>query len=115
MYAEDCKRIAELLPALSDGDLSPEEAAFVETHLETCTACRTEEEAQRRISQVLREEPLADVSLPTGAQAAAWIAQRERDARPWWLHLRLAWASLAAAAVVTAAVFFVAPNSMVRV
>jgi anti-sigma factor RsiW len=106
--------MAELLPRLPDDDLSAQERALVQAHLEGCETCRAQAEAQQRISLILREEPAPDTGLPTGAQAAAWIMQRERQARPWWLHLRLAWASLGAAVVIAAAVFFVAPGSVFR-
>jgi anti-sigma factor RsiW len=102
----ECERIRDLLPGLADGDLDAEDAALVSGHVAVCPACARESEAMRSISLALRQEPCPDIALPTGAQAAAWILDRERGARPWWASFRFVWAPVAAVGAIAGLVFY---------
>jgi anti-sigma factor RsiW len=96
-----CQEYEELLTLHATGALEPDEDLRVRTHLESCAACRSEEESTARV--------LADVALPAPAPAMreqmdalprralrAW--QREQVRRAF--RARTVGALLAAAAVV---------------
>src|SRR5438445_8558655 len=74
----DCQQLAHLLTALPDHDLSPSEAARVQAHLAVCPSCREEARAFFRLGELLRQAPVPEAHLPTGAQAAAWIWEADR-------------------------------------
>jgi hypothetical protein len=75
----ECRKVLPLLPALPDGDLKPSDAARVQAHLAVCSACREEAQAFLGLGERLRQAPVPEAALPTGAQAVAWIL--EADAR----------------------------------
>jgi hypothetical protein len=75
----ECRKVLPLLPALPDGDLKPSDAARVQAHLAVCSACREEAQAFLSLGERLRQTPVPEADLPTGAQAVAWIL--EADAR----------------------------------
>lgn len=102
---EECRRVAPLLPGLPDSDFPAEDRARVEAHLETCPLCREEAEAFQGLARLVKQEPVSELSLPTGAQAAAWIRERERSSRPWWAQPRL-WLGGAVATGLAAALVF---------
>jgi predicted anti-sigma-YlaC factor YlaD len=107
----ECHRIAHLLPALPDGDLDPAEAAEVQAHLEACPECRADAEAMLRVSELLRQDPVANIVLPDGADAAAWILEQDAARpHPWWRWPGIRWApGLAVATAALAAVLLGGP------
>jgi Putative zinc-finger/FecR protein len=66
---------------LPDGELSPTDAALVQAHLAACDACRCEADAFLGLGEVLRAEAAPETDLPTGAEAVAWILDREQSER----------------------------------
>ncbi len=50
----NCKEICELLTAYIDGEVTPEEKAYIETHLPGCPQCRAELEALTAMRENLR-------------------------------------------------------------
>jgi anti-sigma factor RsiW len=76
----DCRKVAPLLPALPDGELSPSEAAQVQAHLAICPACRDEAQAFLGLGELLRQAPVPEAHLPAGDQAMAWILSEDARA-----------------------------------
>jgi anti-sigma factor RsiW len=74
----ECRRVARRLPALPDGEIGPTEAAAIQAHLAACPACAQEARKMMRLGDRLREHPVPDPGLPTGADAVAWMLQREK-------------------------------------
>lgn len=113
MKAEGCREWRTLLGAYAIGDLSPEERAGLEAHLDGCPECRTEAAA---LSDVARLLPLADparIGQPApqppaelGRRVAAAIGGERRVAqrRRWRLGLALGGAAAAVAAVLAIAI-----------
>lgn len=104
----------DLLSALLDGELTPEEATAVRTHVESCDACAEELEAVRDARRMLRELPAVDPPatfvddlLAAGAadDGVVTLASRRRRNRLPLL------AGVAAAAAAAVAVVVVAPWS----
>lgn len=65
------------LVAWLDGELSPEEAAVVAGHIESCAVCRSQTDAIRRASQALRiycESALAEKSRPNVSRVIPLLA-----------------------------------------
>ncbi|MGH7123227.1 MAG: anti-sigma factor family protein, partial [Stellaceae bacterium] len=54
MSAMDTPHIGNLVSPYIDGELAAEKAAEVERHLETCEACQTLVESERRVSAAVR-------------------------------------------------------------
>jgi hypothetical protein len=73
----ECRQVRELLPALPDGDLPPADAARVQAHLSACDSCRREAAEFLGLGELLRAEAAPEADLPAGAQAVAWILDRE--------------------------------------
>jgi hypothetical protein len=109
MKTEGCRDWRHLLGAYALGDLTAEERAGVEAHLEGCPECRTEAEALDSVARLL---PLADpdrFSRPApqpspdlGKQIAATIGREQRVVRRrrrWRFGFALSGAAAAAAAV----------------
>jgi len=92
------------LDAYLDGELSPDAAAAVESHLEGCPACRAAAQAASEIDGILGGERHP---LPAGfaARVAAEARGRRTPVAPlWWLALPASWrAGLAAVLVLAAA------------
>ena len=114
MKADGCREWRLLLGAHALGDLSPEERAGLEAHLEGCPECRVEAAA---LSDVARLLPLADParfgrpapqpSPELGQRVAASIGSEQRATRRrrrWRLGLALGTGAAAAAAVLAIAI-----------
>ena len=80
-----------------DGELPPEQAAEVAAHVEACTACRAQAEAERSLRARLRTLPVPE--LPAGLEA------RVRRARRRSLPERVLGYALPVAAVLAAGVW----------
>ena len=91
----------ELLAGYVDGTLIESERAVVNTHLETCEACREEVELSTRVVTVLAELP--DEPVPLGLTSPVIAELDRRTAHPAWWRSKLQWAAgLAAAAAAIA-------------
>jgi hypothetical protein len=113
MKADDCRKWRLLLGAYALGDLSPDERAGLEAHLDGCPQCRAEAAA---LSDVARLLPLADParfgrpapqpSSELGRRVAAAIGSEQRVTRRrrWRFGLALGGAAAAAAAVLAIAI-----------
>jgi anti-sigma factor RsiW len=75
--ADECGRIAALLPALPDGDLDAEAAARVKAHLEGCRTCAVEARAYLGMGGLLRVEPCPRALLPSGSEVVTRILEKE--------------------------------------
>jgi predicted anti-sigma-YlaC factor YlaD len=82
--------VGELLSALLDDELTPEEAARAEEHLAACAQCRDERDQLAQARQAVRDLPGLDLPPPLWVQL---MRSRRRPARP------VAWVGAAAAAV----------------
>jgi len=108
--AAECRRLAPWIPDLGSGDLEPEQAAAVRTHLEGCAHCRGEAEAMLRVRSLLQAERCPEVRLPSGAALAGRILEREaaRSREPWvrwswpWVRSGPGWATVAVASFAVA-------------
>ena len=100
----DCQN--ELIHAYHDGELSPQQRADVEAHLNDCDDCRELLADLRRISQLVAAAPMAEVTAQAMKRMQqAWWAAQDRGIR------RVAsWLTAAAAAVMFAAVLL-SPSS----
>jgi anti-sigma factor RsiW len=106
------------LTALVDGALPPARAAEVRAHLETCAACRAEQERLAAAAAAFRRLPPAPAPSPLfSAQLAARLAREPKPRRPWaarlaaWVEpssLRWKLAAPAAAAALAGGVVFAA-------
>jgi hypothetical protein len=110
----DCREWRMLLGAYALGDLTPDERAALEAHLEGCPECQAEAESLGTVAQLL---PLADparFSRPA-PQPPPELGQRVADAiggeqrasrrrRRWRFGLALGGAAAAAAAIVAIAI-----------
>jgi len=84
----------DLLSAMLDGELSPEQRGSVTAHLEVCAECRTEMEDTASARTALRALPVLDP--PPGLLPGTAPAERSR-LRPVW-----GWAAAGAAATALA-------------
>lgn len=89
--------------------LAPEQDAHVYAHLEACTACRSEYDAELALTDMLRAYALADQrELPSSVKAEIW--DRIRSARPSALSNLANWfrpaVALPVAAVLAAGIYF---------
>ena len=88
------------------GQLPPEEDALAHAHLEACTACRADYDAEAALSEALRSAAAAEeLEFPSLISAHVW--EQVRQARPGWAS-RLAGFFRPAIAVPVAAVAVVA-------
>lgn len=99
----DCKKVCELLTAYLDGEVTPEEKAYIEAHLPGCPKCQAELKALSTMQTSLRSalKSMADEALPS---SQAWEKVRARletgETRPvFWTSLTLGRVTVAAAAV----------------
>ena len=88
----------ERVTGFVDGELDPATAAAVAAHLETCTTCRAQAEAERELRSRLRGLPAPE--LPVGLEARVRTA---RTTRPAALPRLARWALPLAAALVLGA------------
>jgi anti-sigma factor RsiW len=87
----------ELLSALVDGQLSPDEMTRVQAHLETCPACRERSDDFRSVSQLLRGLP--EVELPRDFSLGPRLVVDPPNVvrlRRWYTATRVSAAALAA-------------------
>jgi anti-sigma factor RsiW len=82
--------LGEMLSALVDNELTPDEFAGVEEHLAVCSQCRAELDQLAQARQAVRDLPVLDLPPPLWVQV---MRSRRRAARP------VAWVGAAAAAV----------------
>lgn len=65
------------------GQLPPEEDALAHAHVEACTACRAEYDAEAALSEALRSAAVAEeLEFPSLISAQVW--EQVRQARPGW-------------------------------
>ncbi len=81
-----------LLSALLDGALSPEEVRAVSDHLDACSECRSELETIAAVRAAVRSLPMLDP--PPGLLPGRAAVSRRRVLRPVW-----GWAAAGAAAL----------------
>jgi anti-sigma factor RsiW len=99
----ECKRDQEAIAAYVDGELDTSARAELESHLETCAACRERVAAQRRLGELFAALPEVTPSGDFEARFWARVA-RERDRAPAGFAARLgALLSLRAAFAIAAA------------
>ncbi len=85
----DCNRNREEIGAFVDGELEPAARAELESHLETCAACRELVAAERRLGEMFAA--LAPVAPSGDFDARFWARiAREREAGGVGLGARLA-------------------------
>ncbi len=103
----NCKEICELLSAYLDGEVTPEEKAYIEAHLHDCPQCRAELEALSAIQKDLRNalKSMADEATPS---PQVWNKIRVRLAtgksrRGFWTNFTLRRVATAATAIVVLA------------
>lgn len=95
-------RIERQLSAYLDGELTPEEAAGVRAHLDSCEPCRAELASLRATKSLLGRLP--QPALPAGFAAGLW-SRIERPAPRrwlWWPRPAMALAAAALAVVLVA-------------
>ena len=84
----ECKRDRELLVAYVDGELDASARAELESHLESCAACRELVGAQRRLGEMFAALP--EVTPPGDFEARFWARiAREGDHAPAGFGARL--------------------------
>ncbi len=84
----ECKRDRESIAAYVDGELEASARAELESHLESCAACRELVAAQRRLGEMFAALP--EVTPPGDFEARFWARMaRERDAAPAGFAARL--------------------------
>lgn len=106
-----CERYEEMIWALLDGDLAPEQEAALRAHMDGCPDCRALYEAAAAAAGVLREdlaEPPAALAEGVMARVAAYEAERgePRPVRPVKRLRR--WLPVAAAACLAVVIVGVA-------
>jgi len=81
-----CNRIESKILGYVDGRLKASEAREVETHLETCAACRLRVSEFRAVSSLLDELPQIEPSPAFDARVRARVAA-EPAKQSWWAWL----------------------------
>jgi hypothetical protein len=87
----------EALSALVDNQLTPDEAAHVHAHMDSCAACQERSQAVRSVAELLRGLP--DVEPPRDFQLGPRVLRDPPNVirlRRWYTATRVAAASLAA-------------------
>ena len=111
----NCKGICELLTAYLDGEVTPEEKAYIEMHLRGCPQCRTELEALTATQASLRGA-LKSMAEEVTPSVQAWEKVRARlEKKSSWLDglHRLLTSKTWQVATVTAAVVLIAVVAVV--
>jgi anti-sigma factor RsiW len=115
----NCERALDLLEAFIDGDLEDAATADFESHLEGCSACRTEMALARELRDQLRQLPRLDTPATVLEEVRARVAaERGESALSGWVARRAAPLWMAAAAVLLAVVLaprFFAPGTNEKV
>ncbi|NPV69283.1 MAG: DUF4349 domain-containing protein [Firmicutes bacterium] len=79
-----CEELRELLSAYLDGELNPEEAAAVESHLDTCPACAPEFADLRRTVELCHA--VGEVDMPENFHSELMRKIEAKQARSGILH-----------------------------
>lgn len=77
----DCRRLEALVDRELDGELTPEQRAFVDGHLAACAACRDRRAFQRRLRRAV-DAALAGDRPPDGMVARILSALDAEEAAP---------------------------------
>ena len=93
----ECNQVKKQLTAWADRELSAQDQAGLDRHLEACPDCRKEAAALERLTRSL--DRLGRVPAPSGFSlrvCRAVIQQQMEvpDFAQWWQHLTLAWRGL---------------------
>ncbi|HML94610.1 MAG TPA: zf-HC2 domain-containing protein [Thermodesulfobacteriota bacterium] len=86
MNEMNCDKCSELLIEYMDGELSPEEAALVRSHVEACPECLREYEDYAEIRRTASEHAHAPELSPETVSALVRTAKDSvsRDRKPFW-------------------------------
>lgn len=108
----------DLIPWYVNGSIADNERAGLQHHVERCTACREEIEAQRMLLQTMRTPPQVE-SMPHGSLQKLWQRidenpEPEREAAPAVARSPQALRWLAAAVIVQALLLGVLATIMLR-
>lgn len=82
----ECEAIWDLLSAYADGEVTPEEARTVETHIAACPECARDLQFMRETSQLLAHTP--EIAPPPGLREAIFAVTTRRP--PWRERVRAA-------------------------
>lgn len=77
----DCRRLEALVDREIDGELTPEQRAFVDGHLAACASCRDRREFQRRLRRAV-DSALAGARPPDGMVARILAALDAEEGAP---------------------------------
>lgn len=86
---KECEKIREWMTAYLAGELSPEDAAVLRVHLETCPACREEWKelsAAWNLTKSMLDSTAYDGTLPDGNRAEIRRAMNPRGSSVLCLH-----------------------------
>ena len=78
---EERDKIASWESLSLDGRLAPEHESALELHLATCSACRAEASAMRRVSTLLRSTPMVGPSYGFSMRVERRLAERSTQRR----------------------------------
>lgn len=111
-----CDQIEPRLDAFLDGELTAEEIAVLQSHLDGCPTCRRETESRRELRRAFAARPR--VAAPSGLQDAILAAADSgkvglRAGRPAGHRNRVRW-GLALAAAASLAVVALLPRLLER-
>jgi predicted anti-sigma-YlaC factor YlaD len=87
-----CEEIRDALSARADGEVSTQESAVVDRHLESCSDCRAHAERIERLDRLVRVRPAEPVPDLVGAVTAR--ARPARLGRGGWMRPALAWVAV---------------------
>ena len=91
---EEQDRIASWVSLALDGRLTTEHASALERHLATCSACRAEADAMRRVSTLLGNTPTVGPSYGFSMRVERRLAARSTQRRQIWRGAALLTSSL---------------------
>lgn len=85
----NCEKCSELLIEYIDGDLSPEETAFVGSHVEACPECLREYEDYTEIRRAVIETAAVPELSPETVTALARAAKKSvsKERKPFWKRI----------------------------
>lgn len=85
----NCEKCSELLIDYIDGQLSPEETAFVISHIEACPECLREYEDYTEIRRAVAETAAVPELSPETVTALARAAKKSvsKDRKPFWKRI----------------------------
>lgn len=108
----DCGKASKLIEAMIDGRLSTREESEVRAHVGSCPSCAAEENAVRRVGDLLRLWASARVAQKDAGLSAMWtrvaagIEERRGERRLAAIVRRWFWLPAAAALAVLALLFY---------